>query len=717
MTRGLCRHLPQSFVPSPFSGSDIIGTRKILLIALAIVIIAAGVFAGYTVIRGRTPVRIGVLLPLTGDVELKEPLEWAKDNINREGGIGGRLVELVYKDTGAGNTTRMATELLADGSVRIVIGPPTSDDVYTLAPEFIGQQKLLISPLATSGDIIRAFGKKGYFWRTPQGDVAQVKTIVSVLFNEGTGRVALLAENSTYGETFYDWTGFFATEYGIDLSYIRKFDEGSSDIGDDVTGALETNPDYIIAACRPVDAATIKTAIDRSGKPVKLFLTDAAATPVLISSLGNASEGIEGTSPTADPTTGFSVAYKEKFGHEPTDYAAPAYDALMLAIYTSARQDTALFESPADSIRYVVYGNGTETGWDAQGSHEAVLEILDGKSPAISGASGPLDYDTDNGVDPLFTYYSHWVIEDGDFRTVEVLGSVKTGAPGKSGESVALSRASAGFMSATLNATEQYLPAQEKKDFRAVIAGTSSGWINYRHQADALTLYTLLRENGVADDHIILMTYDDIPTLPENPFRGDIHNVPRGRNIRSGAVVDYYGPAVTAATLKNVLTGKKTTSTPVVLESNASTDVFVYISGHGDPGAITFPGNDAFTTKDFTSVTDTMNRDQRYRQLVFVVDTCFGESIATNAKAPGVLFLTGSGVGEPSLGAVYDADIRQWLSDEFTSNVMNLVHSDSDITFRDLYIATYEKVTGSHVHMITTGNFSLDTPVREFLKP
>lgn len=685
--------------------------------ALVIVIIAAVAFAGYMVIHASTPVRIGVLLPLTGDVEFIEPLEWAKDNINREGGIGGRAVELVYRDAGAGNTSQMAKELLADGLIRIVIGPSTSDEVYTLAPEFIRQQKILISPLATSGDIIRAFGKKGYFWRTPQGDVAQVKTIITVLHDKGVKRIALLAENSTYGATFYDWTGFFATEYAIELPFIRKFDEGSNDIAADVAEALETNPDYIIAACGPVDAATIKREMDLSGKPVKLFLADAAATPVLISSLGSAAEGLEGTSPTADPTTGFSVAYREKFGHLPADYAAPVYDALLLAAYTSARQDATFFESPADSIRYVVNGNGTKKGWDAQEAREAVLLILDGKSPAVSGASGPLDYDTEFGVDPILTYYSHWVVEDGDFRTIEVMSSAKSGTPVKSGESVARSRASEALISTSLNKLEKFVHAQEKKDFQAVIAGSSMGWVNYRHQADVLTLYHLLRENGVSDDHIILIIYDDIPTIPENPIPGDIHNIPKGKNIRFGALVDYSGTDVTAATLKNVLTGTKTASTPVVLESNASTDVFVYIAGHGMPGRITFRGNDTFTAADFTNVTNSLNRDQRYRQLVFMVDSCFGESIATNATAPGILYFTGAASSEPSLAAVYDMDIRQWLSDEFTSSAMSLVRSEPGITFSELYTGTYEKVTGSHVHMLTTGNFSLTMPFREFLKP
>jgi len=685
---------------------------------IAVIIIAVAAWAIYTVIHTSTPVRIGVLLPLTGDIDLKEPLLWAKDNINRQGGIGGRPIELVYKDTENGNITKLANELLADDSIRIVIGPDTSDNVYLLAPAFIDKKKILISPEATSGDIIRAFGKKGYFWRTTQGDVAQAKIIILTLKEKGVKKAALLAENSTYGNTFYDWTGFFANEYGINLIDIRKFNEGSSDLGDLLSDALKTDPDYIIAACGPSDAVSIKKMLDKSGSRTKLFLTDAAVSPVLIQSLGPEAEGILGTSPTSDPTTGFSVAYKEKFGHEPTYYAAPTYDAILLAAYTSARQERTPFESLDDSFRNVVYGNGTIKGWDAQESYEAITDILNGKLPGVSGASGPLDYDTDFGVDPLVTWYSNWIVEAGDFRTLSTISSEKTGALTKSGESVARSKASSDFMSDTQNITDKPFTEPAKTNFMAVIVGPSRGWANYRHESDALAMYTLLRENGVDNDHIILMTYDDIPSTVENPIPGDIHNFPKGENLRSKALVDYSCANVTSEILYNVLTGNKASSTPVVLESNASTDVFVYIASHGIPGGIIFRGNDTLTIDDFANLTNKMNQDRHYRQIVFFVDTCFGESVARKTTAPGILYLTGAARNEPSLGAVYDMNISQWLSDEFTSSVISLIRSDPNITFRELYTATYEKVTGSHVHMITTGNAStLDEPVLQFLKP
>jgi ABC-type branched-subunit amino acid transport system substrate-binding protein/glycosylphosphatidylinositol transamidase (GPIT) subunit GPI8 len=711
-------------VPSRHAGffqATVIPINRKTLVYLAIIIgiLAAGAWTGYTVIHANTPVRIGVLLPITGDVEFKEPLEWAKDTVNSQGGIAGRQLELVYKDKGAGNTTQLAQELLDDDSVRIVIGPDKSDDVYALAPAFIAKKKVLISPTATNGDILRAFGKNGYVWRTVQGDVAQVKVILTILKGRGATKVALLAENSSYGQTFYDWTGFFATEYGIEVPFIRQFDAGSPLLDTDVAAALETDPDYLVAIAWPDDAVTIKRAIDRSGSRTKLFLADAAAKPALISSLGAAAEGLEGTSPTASPSTGFTEAYGKKFGNRPADFAATAYDALLIAAFTEARQERAPFESLPDSVRQVVYGKGTVTGWDAGGVHTALSEIHNGTMPWITGASGGLEYDEMCGVDPIASYYANWRVENGTFRTVRILDSENSTVPDKTGhESIGESHASAGLMSASSALAGTWNAPAARTDFRAVIVGPSRGWNNYRHEADALSVYTLLRRNGVSDDNIILMLYDDIPSVPENPLKGNVHNVPKGPNIRDGAQVDYAGASVTAATFRDVMTGTKTASTPVVLAGNAGTDVFVYIASHGTPGRIVFgTGNSVLTAEEFAALTDSMGEERRYRQMAFFVDTCFGESVAANVTAPGILYLTGSDRNEPSLGAVYDMEIRQWLSDEFTAGVLSTIGADGTITFRDLYPATYARVTGSHVRLISTGNFDQDVPVVTYLSP
>jgi ABC-type branched-subunit amino acid transport system substrate-binding protein len=700
----------------------IIDRKRIWPVVLIVIpILLAGAWIGYTVIHTNTPVRIGVLLDLNGDVDFTTPLEWAKDTINSEGGINGRQVELVYWDSSTGDIHRQAQELLDDDTIQIVIGPEKSDDVFALAPQFIAKKKVLISPTATSGEILRAFGKNWYVWRTTQGDAAQVKVILTILKGKGAKNVALLAVNNTYGQTFYDWTGFFATEYGIDVTSLRQFDAGSPNLEAEVADALEADPDYIIAACWPEDAATIKRVIDRSGSRTKLFLTDAGTKHSLIQLLGTSAEGIEGTNPSADPDSGFTAAYEETFGHRPDDYAATTYDALLIAAFTEARQERVFFEPPGESVRQVVIGEATVTGWNASGVRTALHDIHSGEMPWITGASGGLEYDEDLGVDPIASWYSHWQVNNGTFRTLAFFNSANLTTPDKSGgESAGNTGASAGYMSAFPESPGSGGIPENKTDFKAVIVAPSVGWKDYRHESDALAIYTVLKERQVSDDNIILMLYDDIPFLPENPLQGDVHNIPKGVNLRPEANADYTGRSVTAGTLKNVLLGNMTSATPFVLVANETTDVFVYIASHGSHNGLSFPADEKtpFTSEDFREITDTMSREQKYRQIVFMVDTCFGESIAVNVSANGLLYFTGSNKNEPSLSATYDMDIRQWLSNEFTSGVLTTLKEDKNITFRDLYPATYARVKGSHVRMMNAENFKdIDVPVLEFLKP
>lgn len=696
-------------------------TRKAVLPVLAAALLIAVIgYGAYTLYHATTPVRIGVLMPLTGELQdnFTEPLEWAKDNINREGGINGRKLELVYRDTGAGNTTQLARELLNDPSIAIVIGPPTSDDLYAIAPEFIAKKKFLISPEATAGDIIRAFGKKGYIWRTTQGDVAQIKVIFDILKQKKVQRIALLYENTTYGSTFYEWTGFFATENGIDLSYIQGFTRDGADLEGAVAGAVNTKPDIIIAASMPSDAVRIKKGIDASGSGIPLFLADGGVSPYLVQTLGAAAEGIEATTPTADPETGFAIAYQTKFGHEPSGYAAPAYDAVLLAAYTAARQEHAPFEQMSDSFSFVVRGTGERKGWDAQEAGETVRSLVSGESPRISGTTGPLLFDNLSGVDPIVSYYAYQTIEAGNFRTREIISSIQSGADEDALSSLALSCASLSAF-VDVNGTPGNATAlKPKTDLWAVIVSTSMDWNNYRHQADALTYYQLLKKNGVPDDHIILMVYDDVPFISQNPIKGDLHHVPSGENIRTRAGVDYSGTSVNPATFVNVLTGNATNETPVVLGSTDESNVLVYIVDHGSPGAIVFPYGDQLTANKFTDAIRKMADEKKYRRLLVMVDICFGESVWVNATPHDTLYFTGSAMSEPSHGAIYDSDIRQWISDDFSSAVYNELTANPDITIRDLYVNSYERVVGSHVRLLNTAQFgSLNIPVKEFFTP
>ena len=53
-----------------------------------------------------------------------------------------------------------------------------------------------------------------------------------------------------------------------------------------------------------------------------------------------------------------------------------------------------------------------------------------------------------------------------------------------------------------------------------VIVCTSRFWFNYRHVANALSMYRSVKRLGIPDSQIILMLADDMPCNPRNPRPG-----------------------------------------------------------------------------------------------------------------------------------------------------------------------------------------------------
>lgn len=699
-----------------------------LIQAVIISVLIGSVLPVMTSCEKAVSLKIGILLPLTGPnaVDSEEVLNWARDKVNLVGGINNQPIELVYKDTNGQDVMELARQFINDKTINIVIGPGSSAEVYDIAPLFIKARKILISPFSTAGDIFRAFGKKKFFWRTCQSDVAQVRTILYLLSTRNVKRVALIYEDSAYGKTFSDWAGFFSMELGIELLNLVKFEGGQSDFSGVLSQALEGHPEYLICVAFSQDATNIEKALEKTGSHARLFCTDAAETQFLLDQLGDAAEGLELTTPAADPDCGFETAYEATFGYMPWDFAATTYDAFLLAVCTLARNEyKAGKEKLEESFQNIISGRGMKLGWDKV--NEAINMILHGYLPDIEGASGPLDFDKEFGVDPLKTFYSLCRVETRagirDFRTIETVSSDKSLGIGilKEGASAYRTQASRAYQALQETGGVTYTPT-DRRDLWAVVVSTSAGWKNYRHQADALAIYDMLKTNGVNDDKIILFLVDDIPYDKNNPLKGNVHHVVGGKNLRENASIDYSEKGVTIENLKNVLLGIKTAETPAVLATNEHSNILLFIVNHGIPGSISFEKDDKdywLKAEKLNEIIDEMNQNKRYRQMFIMVEVCYGESMSLDIKAPGVVFFTGSAKSESSLGANYDGEIRTWLADDFTYQVISAVSREPHLSIADLYVSVYERVAGSHVRLKNYENFGDIRTARlsEFITP
>lgn len=668
--------------------------------------------------------RIGVLLPLSGDrpVAWEKVLDWGRDSLNAELGSTGFKIEFVYGDTMGEDIDDLARELVGDDSIDLAIGPETSREALKVAPIFAKANKLFISPSATSDELFRAFAGQGYFARTCQSDVAQVRTILHVLSSQGTRKLSLIYENSTYGRTFNNWTGFFAREMGMELCSTANYAPGQDDMSPVVERALTGDPECVVAAAFPQDAAGIRLELLARRPQARLFLTDAGTQPSLITGLDDKAEGVEGVVPSSDPSSGFSSLRGAPPEFKSGSFAADAYDSLLLATYVMARQRSrGRGAGPRASFVDVVSGSGRKFGCGPEQAAQAVREILSGKLPDINGATGPLDYDKDYGVDPLETYFSHWKVAGGAFKTLETISSRGTTGAGilAPGKPAATTKPSPSHMSPIPAGNPSGYRPPRRKDLWAVLISTTSGMADYRRQADTLAVYNLLKKNGVKDDRIILFLVDDVKDDSGNKDMGDVHNRVGGHNLRKGAVVDYSGDSVTAENFVNALLQKKNENGSPVLGSDAGSEVFVYVNSDGENGDIFFARSPGLSGKELGRITGRMYEKKEYRRIFFAVESDDAESFCEYVRSPGAICLASSSRNETSIPTNYDGALYTWLADEFSYDFTGAVSRNMGLSIPDLYAEAYKRVGGSHAALLNCGRFGDVRSVRmsEFVSP
>lgn len=671
-----------------------------------------------------SPLRVAVLLPLSGesDVGWRQPLGWALENINRAGGIAGRRLELSYEDTATIPIDQAAAQAIEDDSIVGVIGPKTSPEVFQVAPAFLQAKKTFVSPSATATNIFRAFAGKQYVWRTVGSDVNQVQAMLLLAVNRGAQKIALLAADDEYGGTFLDWLGFFATELELEVTAIVRWDEASPDCSDAVAQALAGQPDVLLLVPSLASAATCEARAARQAAPsTPLIFSDSGRFPGLIDDLGEAAEGIEGTSPAPDPTSGFETAYRIWFGTEPPADGANVYDALCLLAYGLERSGGRGGEKLAKALAEVVDARGAETGWDRQGVADSLAAIRSGKLPDLRGAGSSLNFDEVAHVEPVTATYGHWHIEAGQFVDV---GYISTGDT-KWTRSLAASFASASRME-SLDDTGSYQPGPQTGTW-AFIAALSTGWSNYRHQADALAQYQMLRSSGMADDHIVFIIADDLAQVPENGEPGVVRNVVGGPNLYHDLQIDYRLSEVDAGDLMAILGGESSSRLPTVIESTAGDDLYVFLVGHGDSfgaivdgrgGGTSAPGMTALDSSMIEDTLEGMFAAQRYRRVLMVVEVCEGGTLGAELAAPGTVLFTGANPTESSFGANYDPDLKTWLADEFAYQFFLKATGDPTVMLTTLYPDLYAAVSGSHVSVYNDHGFGhmAEVSLNEFIE-
>eukprot|EP01134_Creolimax_fragrantissima_P007012 CFRG7012T1 len=213
----------------------------------------------------------------------------------------------------------------------------------------------------------------------------------------------------------------------------------------------------------------------------------------------------------------------------------------------------------------------------------------------------------------------------------------------------------------------------------AVLVCTSRFWFNYRHIANTLSFYYIVKKLGIPDSNIILMLPDDIGCNPRNPFPAQVfnHETHKLNVYGSNVEVDYRGYDVNVENFIRLMTDRLPEGTPRSkrLLTDESSNVLVFLTGHGGDGFIKFQDAEELNSVEVGDLFQQMHEKGRYNEVLFMVDTCQAASLYEHVQTPNVIRVASSIVGESSYSHHEDLEIGVSVIDRMTHDMLNIMGS------------------------------------------
>lgn len=622
---------------------------------------------------------------------------------NHETGI---RLKFEYYDEANADMQELARSLAFNDEVYAVIGGLYSSNAAILAAELTLVGKTFFT-LATTEQLVRAYASTGYLWAMTETDITQCEVLLSKVINYGGKSVALLAkDNDNYGQTFIDWFAFQARELG--LKNMGSYAYTPDNIADVSCQAMQSGAEYVI--CIPSEIEEMGPMLEAhktqslNGQSVpRMLFSDTAYGADVLKIHGDAAEGIEGVAFGADPESGFDVSYRTFFNATPTLGESQLHDAAMLIGYAAWHQQFNPELSLQKSLRAVVSGKDLNMGsWTGEDMGLVVDALAAGKSPYVRGASGHLRFDAKVFTNVLATTYYNFKVYNGQYI---ILDYNTSDGGNRTDATLAGWNWKASQMQNFNNSGEFDYPVHTGN--WALLVASSKEWANYRHQADVLAIYQQLKQAGYTDDRIILIAEDDIADNVSNPNKGVVQVTIGGNNVYEQVEIDYRMSELQAKDILAILSGEKSERLPIVIESTANDNVFVFWSGHGVPGALCWNDDAYGIMGDQLDETFHRMREKRsYRKLLMMVEACFSGGVMEQCRnIPGMLFVTAANGDETSKADVFNGEMKVWMSNRFTSTFIEQITENKNIALRDLYYRLFINTVGSHVMVYNAENY------------
>ena len=242
-------------------------------------------------------IKIGGLFAVTGPASFlgepeKKTLELLVKDVNEKGGINGIKLEAVIYDTGGDATkaVQLATKLIKDDKVSVIIGPSTTGESMAVIP-VVEKEKIPLISCAAGIKITDPV--KQWVFKTPANDHIAAEKILNYMTGKKQKSIALLTVTDGFGASGREQIKALAKLKGFTIVADEVYGPKDTDMTAQLTKIRGIKPDAIICWGTNPGPAVVTKNVKQLGIKTPLYMSHGVASKKYIELAGaDAAEGV-----------------------------------------------------------------------------------------------------------------------------------------------------------------------------------------------------------------------------------------------------------------------------------------------------------------------------------------------------------------------------------------------------------------------------------------
>lgn len=317
--------------------------KKIWIIITIIVVVVLAIVLTLTQTREKpNEIKIGAILPLTGDnavygVEIKRGIELGAEEVNRKGGINGRALTIIFEDDQANPQKSISAykKLTQVDEVSLILGGVFSASSLAIAPLAQRDKIVLLSPTSSAVDLTNA---GPWFFRIYPSDTYDGVFLANFVFNNlkaQNAAVLYLQVSSTtaIAKVFEEKFSFLGGKIVLSEGHA----EGTTDFRVTLSRLKDIEANIVFLPSYLKEMAIILKQAKELGVNTQFLSISTFNDPKILELAGNAAENVLFSTPYFDPTAAdkltqsFVSSFRTKYNKVPNIWAGYGYDVVRVA--------------------------------------------------------------------------------------------------------------------------------------------------------------------------------------------------------------------------------------------------------------------------------------------------------------------------------------------------------------------------------------------------